>query len=148
MARKLGDKDKVKRKSRGLLTNSALLGGATALGGYLGGRDSKVNTLMKNNLKKADKMWEVNGWKKDSPDKYKELIAEMKGKEGRNYAKERLDNIEAFSKRFPKTKTARLNNKLNKIRRVSIGKGALIGAGIGTALLGANELRNRMSKKK
>jgi hypothetical protein len=33
MARKLGDKDKVKRKSRGLLTNTALLGGTTALGG-------------------------------------------------------------------------------------------------------------------
>ena len=49
--------------------------------------------------------------------------------------------------RFPKTNTRRLN-KLNKIRNVSIGKGALIGAGIGTALLGANMLRNRMSKKK
>jgi hypothetical protein len=52
MARKLGSKDKTKRKSRGLLVNSALLGGATALGGYVGGKDSKVNTFMKNNLKK------------------------------------------------------------------------------------------------
>jgi hypothetical protein len=148
MARKLGDKDKVKRKSRGLLTNSALLGGTTLLGGYVGGKDSKVNALMKNNLKKADRMWEAQGWKKEAPDKYKELIAEMKGKEGRDYAKERLDNIEAFSKKFPKTNTSRLNNKLNKIRNVSIGKGALIGFGVGSALLGANELRKRMSKKK
>jgi hypothetical protein len=42
MARKLGSKDKTKRKSRGLLVNTALLGGATALGGYVGGKDSRV----------------------------------------------------------------------------------------------------------
>lgn len=74
-------------------------------------------------------------------------MKELKGKKGRNYAKERLDNIKAFNKRFPKTNTRRLN-KLNKIRNVSIGKGALIGFGVGSALLGANELRKRMSKKK
>jgi hypothetical protein len=53
------------------------------------------------------------------------------------------------SKDKTKRKSGKLENiKLNKIRNVSIGKGVLIGAGVGATLLGANELRNRMSKKK
>ena len=148
MARKLGSKDKVKRKSRGLLTNTVLLGGTTALGGYVGGRNSKVNALQTNNIRRTDKKWKTQGWKDSYPEEYNNLMKELKGKKGRNYAKERLDNIEVFSKRFPKTNIGRLNNKLNKIRNVSIGKGALIGFGVGSALLGANELRKRMSKKK
>ena len=147
MARKLGSKDKTKRKSRGLLVNSALLGGTTALGGYVGGRNSKVNALQTNNIRRTDKNWKTQGWKDSDPEEYNNLMKELKGKKGRNYAKERLDNIKAFNKRFPKTNT-RILNKLNKIRNVSIGKGALIGFGVGSALLGANELRKRMSKKK
>jgi hypothetical protein len=46
MARKLGDKDKTKRKSRGLLTNTALLGGATALGGYIVKLMRFINTIL------------------------------------------------------------------------------------------------------
>lgn len=59
MARKLRSKDKVKRKSRGLLTNTALLGGATAIGGYVGGRNSKVNALQTNNIRRTDKNWKT-----------------------------------------------------------------------------------------
>jgi hypothetical protein len=156
MARKLGSKDKTKRKSRSLLVKSALLGGSTALGGYVGGKDSKVNYLMKNNLKRTNKLWDAQGWKKEFPDSWKDVLNDMKGKPGKSYAKEQLKIMESIANyfgsgsrnnRFPKTNTRRLN-KLNKIRNVSIGKGALIGLGVGSALLGANELRKRMSKKK
>jgi hypothetical protein len=156
MARKLGDKDKTKRKSRGLLTNTALLGGATALGGYVGGKDSKVNAVHKHYIKKGIKGLTVAGIKDSDPVKYEELVKQLKSKQIKQIARQDVKDIEQTANRYNflnnkhknKFVQVRLNNKLNKIRNVSIGKGALIGLGIGTALLGANELRNRMSKKK
>ena len=160
MARKLGDKDKVKRKSRGLLTNSALLGGATAIGGYIGGRNSKLNALTKYYKKRIDpsdyensesvlrqKTKESLNELEDSvkkPFKFNHLISEPETKRVADSINNYLDKASYRINRHQ----VKLNNKLNKIRNVSIGKGALIGAGIGTALLGANMLRNRMSKKK
>ena len=156
MARKLGSKDKTKRKSRGLLVNTALLGGATALGGYVGGKDSKVNAVHKHYIKKGIKGLTVAGIKDSDPVKYEELVKQLKSKQIKQIARQDVKDIEQTANRYNflnnkhknKFVQVRLNNKLNKIRNVSIGKGALIGAGIGTALLGANELRNRMSKKK
>lgn len=158
MARKLGDKDKVKRKSRGLLTNTALLVGSTALGGYVGGKDSKVNALYNNAYKNAITRinTELPGMKEAYPAKYEKAIKMLKSKEARQAARKDIKDIETTANKYKlldnkvkrKIKEVRYNNKLNKIRNVSIGKGALIGLGVGTALLGANELRNRMSKKK
>lgn len=156
MARKLGSKDKTKRKSRGLLTNTALLGGVTAIGGYLGGKDSKVNAAHKHYIKKGIKGLTVAGIKDSDPVKYEELVKQLKSKQIKQIARQDVKDIEQTANRYNflnnkhknKFVQVRLNNKLNKIRNVSIGKGALIGLGIGTALLGANELRKRMSKKK
>lgn len=160
MARKLGSKDKTKRKSRGLLVNSALLGGTTALGGYIGGRNSKLNALSKYYKKRVD------------PSDYEnsESVLRQKTKESLNELEDAVKKPFKFNhlNSEPETKRVadsinnyldkasyklnrhqvKLNNKLNKIRNVSIGKGALIGFGVGSALLGANELRKRMSKKK
>jgi hypothetical protein len=160
MARKLGSKDKTKRKSRGLLVKSALLGGSTALGGYIGGRNSKLNALSKYYKKRVD------------PSDYEnsESVLRQKTKESLNELEDAVKKPFKFNhlNSEPETKRVadsinnyldkasyklnrhqvKLNNKLNKIRNVSIGKGALIGFGVGSALLGANELRKRMSKKK
>jgi|LakMenEpi03Aug12_release.lakeMendotaPanAssembly.Ray.scaffolds.fasta_scaffold351545_1 CHASE3 domain sensor protein len=160
MARKLGSKDKTKRKSRSLLVKSALLGGSTALGGYIGGRNSKLNALSKYYKKRVD------------PSDYEnsESVLRQKTKESLNELEDAVKKPFKFNhlNSEPETKRVadsinnyldkasyklnrhqvKLNNKLNKIRNVSIGKGALIGLGVGTALLGANELRKRMSKKK
>jgi len=153
MARKIGDKDKKKRKSRGLLTNTALLGGATAIGGYVGGKDSKVNALYKTNIKHGRKLLK---YYKNDPIAYEEAIKQLNSKQVKQQTINSIKAIEETANKYKfldnkikrKIIEVRLNNKLNKIRNVSIGKGALIGAGIGTALLGVNELRNRMSKKK
>jgi hypothetical protein len=158
MARKLGSKDKVKRKSRGLLTNTALLGGATAIGGYVGGKDSKVNARQGNAYKNviARINTEMPGIKDKYPEKYEKAIKMLKSKEFRQAVRQDVKDIETTANKYKfldnklkrKFKEVRYNNKLNKIRNVSIGKGALIGLGVGSALLGANELRKRMSKKK
>jgi hypothetical protein len=158
MARKLGSKDKVKRKSRGLLTNTALLGGATAIGGYVGGKDSKVNARQGNAYKNviARINTEMPGIKDKYPEKYEKAIKMLKSKEFRQAVRQDVKDIETTANKYKfldnklkrKFKEVRYNNKLNKIRNVSIGKGALIGFGVGSALLGANELRKRMSKKK
>lgn len=220
MARKLGSKDKKKRKSRGLLTNSALLGVPTGLG--LGGatiasnywtyskgkklgdkefkrsikefKDTKskpykeelakqIRNMSKPQLEKIDpefiRMRDqpadsfAQGLSRMSDPEYKARYDRVWGQKNlykqvikdiernnrtqiNNYKAQQKDAIINYNNRLSKDavdyadkNTSKVYNAAySKVKRANLIKGGLIGLGVGSALLGANELRKRMSKKK
>jgi len=234
MPRKLGDKDKKKRKSRKLLVNSALLGIPTGLG-LLAGKgasnywsntkgiekygtktltrkllqefynnkeltkehrkdlvkrikslnkpqlqklDSEINLLADQELPKMNYLENIEERVKDpvkqkafdkkmadlkeaydQRDFYRTMRREVRDSNRKvkdSYQKAKNDAIRYYrdtlqdeALKYADTKRDRLyNTAYSKVKRVNLIKGGLIGLGVGSALLGVNELRNRNKRNK
>jgi hypothetical protein len=232
MPRKLGDKDKTKRKSRKLLVNSALLGIPTGLG-LLAGKGAsnywsntkgiekygartltpkllqefynnkeltkehrkdlvkRIKSLNKPQLQKLDSeinlladqklerpkfsLYETynNPAKKleyekqlkeynrldEQRDFYRQMrrkVRDSNRKVKDSYQKAKNDAIRYYrdtlqdeALKYADTKRDRLyNTAYSKVKRVNLIKGGLIGLGVGSALLGVNELRNRNKRNR